>query len=152
MKKIIFTILILLSIFLISGCKEFIDENNKNTIPITTPEPANTITKQGITLEFSFSECNGEYGPYDKIELGIQDINWLDSTTLEVKSKVNINCGEQIQEGDFEINDDLITLKYKVPDCFQTDSCLRCTCGSDLIYEFSNLEQEEYEFELERIY
>ena len=63
-------------------------------------------------LVFSSGSCDPSIA-YNKSSLGIQETQWLDDITLQVKAHVNINCGERIESGDFKITGNKIILIYK---------------------------------------
>ncbi len=100
-------------------------------------------------LEFYASPCNMSISPYNKTNLGIKEIKWLNETTLQVKAYISINCAEDIQGGDYEIEGNQITLKYISPKCKEV--CAECMCAHELVFKLFNLEKKDYKFELKRI-
>ncbi len=94
----------------------------------------------------SSGDCDGSVDPYDEENLGVQEINWLDDETLEVKAYVTINCAEDIHDGDYEIWWNEITLWHSYIEC---TLCAECLCAHELTYKFSGLNKGDYEFELE---
>ena len=105
------------------------------------------VIQPPVELEFSVSECDMD--PYEDEE-GVQETTWLDDTTLEVIVYVIINCAEEIESGSYELVNNTIKLKYTSPECAIED-CVKCLCGYELTYTFTHLEQEDYQFEIERI-
>ena len=102
---------------------------------------------QSPRLDFSAGPCDESIDPYET-DLGIEDVTWVDDTTLVVTAYVNINCAEEITGGDFKIYGDKIILEYTSPEC---ETCTFCLCAHKLTYRFTNLEKKEYHFELSRI-
>ena len=103
-------------------------------------------------MDFEVGECDGSVDPYNESKLGIQEVNWINEFTLEVIADVSVNCAEEILSGNFEKEGSKITLKYYVPDCFEHgDGCAECLCGHRIICTFFNIENAEYEFELEEV-
>ncbi len=136
MKKLYFIIglVVISTVILISGC-------------IKTPTVSQT------KLEFSFKNCDESVDPYNESNLGVQEINWLDETTLLIKAYIRINCGETIENGNYEIENGRLVLKYKSPLCDEiTYYCMDCNCAHELIYKFTNIEKKDYQLELKRIY
>jgi len=80
--------------------------------------------------------------------MGVQDVTWVDETTLIVTVYVGINCAEEIEGGDFEIYDSRIILIYTSPMC---ETCTFCLCAQEMTYKFTNLEKKDYQFEIKRI-
>ena len=95
--------------------------------------------KGDIRLEFVSSKCQG---PIDDYEQGVKESKWIDDNTLEVTAYVIINCCNEIKNGDYEILENKIILKYEN---VGEDLC-NCICGHDLTYKFSGLEKEDYQF------
>jgi len=121
-----------------SGCFE---QKTDDTNP-DNQEPSET------NMNFSFTEC-GVFD-FDESETGINETLWLNDTTLNVKVNILINCAEEITNGSYEIDDDILTLKYKSPECIP-EECMDCMCGIVLYYNFTNLKNEDYQFQIERI-
>lgn len=98
------------------------------------------------SLSFFSAPCiESDADPYSKEDLGIQEINWLNDTSVEIKTRVNINCGEDIEEGYHEIDGNNVKLMYATSGC---NPCAECLCVSELNYKIDGLEKGEYNFEL----
>jgi hypothetical protein len=105
------------------------------------------VIQPPVEMEFSVGEC--DLDPYGEEE-GVRDVTWLDDTTLEIKVYVIINCAEEIEDGNYELVNNKIILKYISPEC-EVEECVKCLCGFELTYTFTNLENKDYIFEVERI-
>ncbi|MBU7029558.1 MAG: hypothetical protein HXS48_21680 [Theionarchaea archaeon] len=105
------------------------------------------VGQQPVELEFSVAILCMD--PYEEEEGVVQETTWLDDTTLEVKVYVAINCAEEVESGSYELVNDTIILRYTCPEC--DEDCVRCLCGYELTYTFTNLEQMDYQFQIERI-
>lgn len=130
---ILIGLIVTLAVIFISGCIQH---------PRQTPQGE-------IKLEFSSGSCDFNLSRHPQSDLGIQEIKWLDDTTLQVKACVRINCGEKIEGGDYEMIGNKIILSYKSPLC--KELCMDCMCDHGLTYKFTNLEKKDYQFELRRI-
>jgi hypothetical protein len=95
--------------------------------------------KRDTRLEFVSSECQG---PIDNYEEGVKETRWIDDNNLEVTAYVIINCCNEIRNGDYEILDNKIILKYEN---VGEDLC-DCICGHNLIYTFHNIDKKDYQF------
>jgi len=104
------------------------------------------VGQPSVELEFSVGDC--DLDPSGEEE-GVQETTWLDDTTLEVKVYVIVNCAEEVESGSYELVNDTIILIYTCPEC--EDDCLKCLCGYELTYTFTNLEQMDYHFAIVRI-
>ena len=98
--------------------------------------------KSDIRMEFVSSECQG---PIDDYEQGVQESKWIEDNTLEVTAYVIINCCNEIKNGDYEILDNKIILKYEN---VGEDLC-NCICGHNLTYTFHNIDKKDYQFEIQ---
>ena len=87
---------------------------------------------------------------FNESETGINETNWIDDTTLNVKANVLINCGEEIINGSYQLVNDTITLNYIAPEC-NPENCMDCMCGVVLFYNFTNLHKKNYTFRLVRL-
>ena len=103
--------------------------------------------QQSPKLKFTAGPCDETIDPYGT-DMGVKEVNWIDETTLEVVVYVNINCAEEIEDGDFQLFSGRIILQYTAPQC---EECVFCLCAHRLVYRFTNLEKKEYLFEIERI-
>ena len=99
-------------------------------------------------LEFSFRDCDQFVGTETREKLGVDEVQWLGSTTLLIKAFVNINCAESMMGGDFEIDGNTVTLKYQHTKCTE---CTSCECIHELTYQFTNLERRDYQFKLSSV-
>ena len=99
-------------------------------------------------LEFSFRDCDQFVGTETRGKLGVDEIQWLDNTTLLVKAFVSINCAEKMTSGSFEISGDTVTLKYHHTKCTE---CTSCECIHELTYRFTNLGRGDYQFKLSSV-
>lgn len=102
---------------------------------------------QGPKLEFTVGLCDESISPLET-NMGVQDVTWVDETTLIVTVYVGINCAEEVEGGDFEIYDSRIILIYESPQC---ETCTFCLCAQKMTYKFTNLEKKDYQFEIKRI-
>lgn len=102
-----------------------------------------------VKLDFSSGPCDSTISAYNQSNLGIKQITWINDTVLEIKAHVSINCAEEIENGGYKIINNKLILKYNSPKC---ETCAKCICAHELIYEFRNLEKKDYQFELERIF
>ena len=78
---------------------------------------------------------------------GQVEANWIDEDTLEARTYGIINCGNVIDNGDYEIVGDRIFLKFESIG----EDLADCMCTHNLTYRFHNLEKNEYTFELQTI-
>lgn len=125
-------------------------EENTETLPEDEPCCADN---ENIAVEFSSGDCDEGVDPYNPQELGIKEKNWLDDSTLEVTAYVSVNCADVIEDGDYSIDGDKITLQYFSPDCFESGGeCAECMCAHELSYKFSKIVKKNYEFEIQRVY
>jgi hypothetical protein len=123
-----------------------------------TDDDGGNIRERIARMKFESSGClaNTE-GPYQtdtdtNVNLRIKEHNWTNSTTLVVRAHVQHDCVSQVREGEHEIlkDENKILLKYKVhrdPNILE-----ECYCTYELIYRFTDLEEKDYEFELEPIF
>ncbi|MBU6998619.1 MAG: hypothetical protein HXS41_01870 [Theionarchaea archaeon] len=101
---------------------------------------------QSPHLEFSAGPCDSDIDPYNT-DMGVKNVRWIDDETLVVTVYVNINCAEEITDGDYQILGDTIILEYTAPEC---KTCTFCLCAHKMTYRFQNLEKKEYQFELKK--
>ena len=99
--------------------------------------------KEDIRLEFVSSECQGS--PIDGNEEGVKEVKWINDNTLEVTAYVIINCCNEIKNGDYEISDNKIVLKYENVG----ENLCNCICGRNLTYTFYNINKKDYQFEIQ---
>ena len=107
-------------------------------------------TNDGITLEFSIDCCgDSDVDAYNRSQHGIQEVIWIDETTVQIIAGVSINCAAWIEGAGYRIHNNTIVLMYYVG----KGPCLTyCSCGHSLRFTLSNLEPGDYEFELESVY
>ncbi len=102
------------------------------------------------SVGFSFSSNDCSVGPMLKeSETGVKKVNWSNNA-LEVKVLESTNCADWIENGGFEIHDDLIVLKYIVGyRIFNGERLVaECMCSQELNYVFANLQKKNYRFEV----
>ena len=99
------------------------------------------IKKEDIQLIFESSECDNSIDPYEDSNLGVKNITWIDSDSLEVVAYIKINCANSVTSGDFDINQSSITLKYENTECTE---CTSCECAHKLTYRFDNITKKDY--------
>jgi len=103
----------------------------------------------GAYLVFSSSECDINPFNYSDSELGVQDIEWIDNTTVKVTAAVITNCGLIIRGGDFSISNGDLMLTCDVynphPGAY-TD----CNCGFELTYTLYNMTEQLDTVKLDR--
>ncbi|MBU7032469.1 MAG: hypothetical protein HXS53_08050 [Theionarchaea archaeon] len=102
---------------------------------------------ESIQFDFQAGACDENIDPMDERNLGVQEVRWIDDTTLEVTAIITIKCAEKIRGGKYEIRDTTITLKYDAPQC---EECVFCLCAHKLTYRFGGIDKKEYTFTLER--
>ena len=131
---ILIGILVILAFVSVSGCiKQTQNQQSQKTL-------VNSSSRQYDQNKSS---------PFNSSDLGIKEITWINDTSLQVKAYVNINCAEKIENTDYEIIDGKIVLIYKSPRC--KIFCANCFCTHELVYNFTNLEKKDYQFELKRV-
>jgi hypothetical protein len=102
---------------------------------------------ESIQFDFSAGQCDESIDPLNENNLGVQEVTWIDDSTLEVTVIIVINCAEKIRGGKYEIRDNTIILKYDSPEC---EECVFCLCANRLTYRFGGIEKKEYYFTIER--
>ncbi len=109
----------------------------------------------GPKLDFSFEKCDSII-EYDN-ETGSYTINWkdeinktiwIDNSSLDILAHVTINCAECMAGGSYDIMNDTLVLYYNVK---RTPMFAHCMCTHTLYYNFTNLEQKDYHFQLVEI-
>lgn len=108
----------------------------------------NESTNGSIILQFNVSECGvGDYAdPYNQSQLGIKEVHWLDNTSASIKAYVSLNCDEWVEGPSYYIHNNTIHLTYYVGNHLPLTA--NCNCVHILRYTFSNLQSENYNFEL----
>ncbi len=130
-KKIILTI-ILISVFLISGC---LVKNKFN---------------------FQVGPCNETIDIEDETKVGFQRATTISTdyegkVFFEAESYVVMNCAEKVNGGSFErIGDDMF-LRYSQTDCNEDDSCQDCRCASLIIHTIDYVPDRHYNITLQEI-
>ena len=114
----------------------------------TNGEQSNTTKiDRPIILEFINDCCNDVYvDPFNKSQLGIKEITWINETTVNILAYVSTNCAYWIEGAGFHIYNNKISLTYYIG---KTDLIAYCICAHGLSFTLSNLEPGEYNFELE---
>jgi len=106
-------------------------------------------TNSSIILEFHEACCDHEsVDPWNKSQLGVKEITWLDNSTVFIQAYVSINCAFFIEGAGFHIYNDTINLVYYVGN---EGKLAKCICAHGLIFTLKNFESKEYKFELEYI-
>jgi hypothetical protein len=103
-------------------------------------------------LKFSYGPCDNTIDTFNKSNLGVQETNWVDDNTLQVKAYVSTNCANSIKQGSYELNNGDLILKYNVDIQLSLRGLARalCTCAHEVVYEIKNLERKEYKIEIKR--
>ena len=99
--------------------------------------------ESSISLNFSYEPTNQAFF----CEFGspkIRGSNWIENNILEVKVQENVNCDHEVAGGDYEIEGNKIILYYEVIGGGIAD----CAACINMTYQFTGLEQKDYEFEL----
>jgi hypothetical protein len=112
-----------------------------------------TETDSGsIKLDFSVGGCDDTTLPglTWQPDPGIQEVTWLDNTTLQVKAYSIIECLYRSNSitGDYTISGDNILLTYSLPPVQGTAELYQCVCSRQLTYTFYNIPKKDYSFEL----
>ena len=162
MKNKAIGILIIFSCFIIgiSGCLEPGDEDHSGKVEISEVQKEINCSKI-FTLDFLTDCCDIEQvDPFNESELGIQNITWLNDSTVQITAYVSINCAFWIEGGGFNMYNNSITLNYFVGQNYSIDAIngteydsylvANCFCVSYLSYTLSNIESKDYNFTLER--
>jgi len=129
-------------------------ENGKDLEKEKTGEEQNE-SSESIILEFFEGCCDPEsVDPWNESQLGMKKITWLDNSTVTIQAYVSINCAFWIEGGGFHIHNNTITLTYFVGRTLFGEGILmaNCICSASISFSLSNLDSEEYTFELEPIY
>jgi len=129
-KYLILGIIFIIIILAIGGLVYYLDKLSENQ-----------------NLEFSIGECSAGVNPFNSSQMGVQSYGWIDDE-LVVRVYVSMNCGDEITQGNYNVNENKITLIYKKISCQDIDSCLKCMCAKELTYKIKNLEKKEYEIKL----
>jgi hypothetical protein len=99
--------------------------------------------KSSVNLNFSYEPTNQaffcEYGSSN-----IREVNWKENNILQVKVRDNINCGNKVVGGSYNLEGNKIILYYQVTGAGLAN-CVSCT---NMTYEITGLEKKEYIFEL----
>ncbi|MCD4740847.1 hypothetical protein K8R43_06765 [archaeon] len=102
-------------------------------------------------LDFSSGPCNDTLSPYDT-QNHINSTLWTDYTTLQVNAIVVINCDEEIDSGNFNLEDNKLTLSFDYTPCGELGACALCMCPHELTYTLSNMEKRDYDIILKSPY
>ncbi len=102
-----------------------------------------TVKGDPFLYDFSAGEC--EEGP-ETFGEEVEE-KWVSQSNLGIKAEVEINCADEILDGDFEIKGNKIILKYTTTD----NPKVLCVCQNELNYTIKDLEKKEYEFELKEV-
>ncbi len=108
----------------------------------------NGCQEKKIAFEFNSSVCGLSIGEINQSELGIKGIEWISKNKLEITALIRTNCAETVKNGDYEIDEDKITLYYQIEKC---STCATCLCPKYLTYKFINIPKKDYSFELKEI-
>jgi hypothetical protein len=121
-------------------------ENRDNQRSGQSPDQFADVSKEKLNLRFSASvdPCQGIIRHFKD---SIEEIRWLDDTTLVVKVYVIITCQNKIENIDYEFINDRIILKFQEVG----NSMANCVCAHNVIYNFTNLRKREYKLELIKI-
>lgn len=90
-------------------------------------------------LDFSSEACSVKIDPLSAPESGILDYRWIDDQTLIVEAYITTTCKGASIEGDFEIRENQLILKYNVSP--GEDSCM---CPHKVIYHLSDLVKRRF--------
>ncbi|MBU0662096.1 MAG: hypothetical protein ABH854_02185 [Candidatus Diapherotrites archaeon] len=114
----------------------------------TGPKLAHFSAEEGSYLTHNvLSELQNVDGTPIKVNPAIKT-QWINGKQLRIKTSVNLECGEEITGGNFEIRGDTIILKYdKSITCFGHCHCM--DNGAGLTYVLTDLEEKDYEFQIE---
>ncbi len=89
-------------------------------------------------LNFSVGICRLEdLDPYSPPWAGILNQTWKDQNTLVVNCYVKTFCGGAAITGDYALDGNNLTLKYKIE---VGDTVTSCMCPHQLVYEIPNLD------------
>ncbi len=129
MKKLLLILLLLIIVF--TGCatkEKFSEQNN---------------------LEYFVSSCISDF--QNKVETF--EHNWIDDTILEVKTYVEMNCGESIDNAHYKIDGTDLNLYYESPKCKINSKpfCEDCLCYKEIKYTIGRISKENFSFSLFRI-
>jgi hypothetical protein len=143
----VFIFLIIFSSLLFAGMQySLYTENSDNLQSGKSPDQISDISKEKLDIKFSASvdTCQDIIRDFrDRIE----EIKWMDKTTLVVKAYVISTCQNKIENIGYEFINDKIILQFQEVG----ESMANCLCSHNITYTFTNLEKKEYKFELIRL-
>ena len=121
-------------------------ENSYNQRSRQSPDQFADVSKEKLNLRFSASvgACQGIIRDFKD---SIEEIRWIDETTLVVRVYVIINCQNKIENIGYEFINDRIILKFQEVG----NSMANCVCAQTVIYNFTKLRKREYILELIKI-
>jgi len=132
-------ILVILLILLIGATGTYVSDLREKQIRESSEK------EQLYSFDFSASECLD----YDEdIGLEILETSWIDENKLQIKTKVVLNCADEMIGGNFEYNDTTKTL-YLNYNVIIYEIIPDCVCLYDLKYIIT-IEKGEYNLELIR--
>jgi len=145
-----------LSFSLINYVKDFFSLDigvsaEEDTTPIAPEEGYNeTEAPHSFSypgLEFQFTKCDLTIDPFNVSLLALQDVNWLDDSTLALKVNVALRSESTVLGASYRIINNTIALNYNSSMCLV---CAQSYCVRSLYYTITGLENKNYSFFIER--
>ncbi|MFA6888999.1 MAG: hypothetical protein WC254_05900 [Candidatus Woesearchaeota archaeon] len=100
----------------------------------------------GIVTDFTTEACDVSVDPYNLSNMGVQNILWINNSTVQISAYISINCADTLTEGKYVINENVIALSYTLNSCQDTNRCMRCSCAQKVVYTIYDIEKQEYMF------
>ncbi|MDD5172365.1 MAG: hypothetical protein PHF60_05005 [Candidatus ainarchaeum sp.] len=91
-------------------------------------------------LKFSTAPCDQNIDPYSKPAAGMLDQRWEDGTFV-AEAFVKTYCGGADITGSYMLQGNDLVLKYRITTGEAVTSCL---CAHKLVYEFTDLQRNDY--------
>ncbi len=121
----------------------YLKNQNNQSAPIEN-EPI--ITQNN--LQISLKECDDTIDPWNEENLGVKESEWLDESTLLIKTHISLLCGgESLSKASYEINNNELEVVYATK---RADQITKCICAKELDYSVSDLPKKEYSVSIRR--
>jgi len=105
------------------------------------------LEDSSILVGFTIGGCEEYIDPYNRSQLGIQHITWLDNTTVQITIHISMNCCGQTMSGvGYWIENN--TMIHLIGYIDGTGLCF-CSCGFCGTITLQNLQKTDYTFDFQ---
>ena len=96
-------------------------------------------------FEFSVSDCDEDIDPFEEQTEEVKT-QWSGGV-FYATTQVSTNCAYSIEDGNYEVNDNDLILRYSVKKS-AGGLIAKCMCAQELKWVIKDIEQKEYEISL----